>query len=294
MPASASRAVASVTSGVSSVGMGEVEAHPQRMMLLEHADQRARHPHGQHDRHFGAEPHELDMLDGAEPPQQIVEPLVGQRQRVAARDQHVADLGMVGDVSERLLPLRPAEGVVAAGLAHHARAGAVAAIGRAEAGGEEQHAVGIAVHQAGHHAMAVLAERIVGLAGRLQIFGADRDMGAAQRLERVFARHQARVIGRDAERQRALMADHRVALVVRQHEDALELGERADARARLPAPVVPLGELDLGIEALAEGARQRPDGEALEARSERDQMRPRAGVPAGVRALMGRCGLERS
>ena len=189
------------------------------------------------------------------PAEQIIEPLVGQRQRVAAGDQHVADLGMVGDVIERLVPLRPAERIVAARLAHHARAGAIAAIGRAEAGGEEQHAVGIAVHEARHGAMAVLAERIVGLAGRLEIFGADRDMRAAQRLQRVLARHQARVIGRDAERQRALMADHRVALVVGQHEDALELGERADARARLPAPVVPLGGLDLGIEALAEGAR---------------------------------------
>ena len=195
---------------------------------------------------------------------------------------------MVGDISERILPLRPAEGVVAAGLAHHARAGAVAAIGRAEAGGEEQHAVGIAVHQAGHHAMAVLAERIVGLARRLQIFGADRDVGAAERLERVFARHQARVIGRDAERQRSLMADHRVALVVRQLEDALELGKRADARACLPAPVIPLGELDLGVEALAERARHRPDGEALGARSERDQMRPLSGRARGRKSFDGK------
>ena len=184
MPASASRAVASVTSGVSSDGMGEVDAHPQRMMLPEHLDQRTRHAHGQHDRHLGADPHELHMLDGAQAPEQIVEPVVGERQRIAARDEHVADLGMVRDVSERILPLRPAEGVVAARLAHHARAGAVAAIGRAEAGREEQHAVRVAVHEAGHHAMAVLAERIVGLARRLQIFGADRDMGAAQRLKR--------------------------------------------------------------------------------------------------------------
>ena len=104
------------------------------------------------------------------------------------------------------------------------------------------------MHQARHGAMAVLAERIVGLAGRLEIFGADRDMRAAERLQRILARHQARIIRRDAERQRALMADHRVALVVGEHEDALELGERADARARLPAPVVPLGGIDLGID----------------------------------------------
>ena len=71
------------------------------------------------------------------------------------------------DVVERLLPLRAAEGIVAAGLADHARARAVAAIGRAEAGGQEQHAVGIAVHETRFCGMAVLAERIVGLARRL-------------------------------------------------------------------------------------------------------------------------------
>ena len=65
------------------------------------------------------------------------------------------------------------------------------------------------------------------------------------------------------------MADHRVALVVREHEDALELGERADAAPRLPAPVAPLQEVDFGEEALAEGARRRPHREALQARGER-------------------------
>ena len=74
------------------------------------------------------------------------------------------------------------------------------------------------------------------------------------------------------------MADHRVALVVGEHEDALELSQRADARARLPAPVVPLGGIDLGIEALAEGARLRPHREALQAHH--DLVEPAACAPA--------------
>ena len=94
------------------------------------------------------------------------------------------------------------------------------------------------MHQSGHHAMAILAERVVGLSGRLEIFGADRGMGAAERLGRILAGHEARIIRGDAERQRPLMAGHRIALVLRQGEDALELGQRSDARARLPAPVV--------------------------------------------------------
>ena len=135
------------------------------------------------------------------------------------------------------------------------------------------------MHQTGHHAVAVLAERVVGLARRLEIFAADRDMGAAERLHRILARHQARVIRRDAERQRTLMADHRVALVVGQHEDALELGERADARPGLPAPVVPLGGLHLGVKALAEGARERADREALHAHHHAERRR----MPAELR-----------
>jgi hypothetical protein len=136
--------------------------------------------------------------------------------------------------------------------------------------------------------MAVLAERVVGLARRLQIFAADRHVSAAQRLQRVVARHQARIIRGDAERQRSLMADHRVALVRRQLEDALELGKRPDARACLPAPVIPLGELDLRVEALAERARHRPDGEALGAQSERNKMRTLGGRARGRESFDGK------
>ena len=227
------------------------------------------------------------MADGAEPAEQIIEPLVGERQRIAAGDQHVANFGMRRDVIERLLPLRAAEGIVAAGLADHARARAVAAIGRAESGGQEQHAVGIAVHETRCSGMAVLAERIVGLARRLQIFGADRDMRAPQRLERILAAHQARVIRRDAERQRSLVAHHRVTLVIGQHEETLELGERADAFASLPAPVVPLGRLDLRIEPLAEGARGRPDRKALKPRDNGSQRRERWRVGADETMWLG-------
>src|SRR4029078_10289634 len=144
---------------------------------------------------------------------------------------------------ESLLPLRPAEGVVAPCLADHARAGAVAAIGRAEAGGENQHAVGVAMHQPRNNAMAILSKRIVGLARRLEVLGADRNVGAAQRLQRVLARHQTRIVRRDAERERALVPAAGGPSIYENYEDALELSERAHPRTGLPAPVVPLRKL---------------------------------------------------
>jgi hypothetical protein len=136
--------------------------------------------------------------------------------------------------------------------------------------------------------MTVLAERIVGLARRLEILVADRDMGAAERLCRILPRHQARIIWRDAERERTLMADHGLALVLRQDKHPLKLGERADARARLPAPIVPLGGIHLGVIALAEGARERPDGEALHA--DDDRVEPRLRSACGRR---GRKSIDR-
>ena len=78
-------------------------------------------------------------------------------------------------------------------------------------------------------------------------------MRAAQRFRRIVETHEACVIGRDADGQRALCA-HRAALVVRQREDAREFFERADAGAHLPAPVVPLGGRRAGIEAAIESS----------------------------------------
>src|SRR3546814_8623949 len=78
------------------------------------------------------------MRDLAQPRQQPVQLLVVDGERVAARQQHVAHLGMRVQIGERLLPLADAEMVLAARLADHARAGAIAAIGRAETGGEER------------------------------------------------------------------------------------------------------------------------------------------------------------
>src|SRR5690606_11525338 len=108
------------------------------------------------------------------------------------------------DISQRLLPLPGRELVLAARLADHARAGAVAAVSRAEAGGEEQYPVRVAVHQPRRLGVVVLAQRVVRLARRAQVLLADGDVGTAQRLLGVVAAHQARVVGRDADRQRAL------------------------------------------------------------------------------------------
>ena len=61
----------------------EVDAHPERMMLSSGSSSALVTRIGQHRRHLGAEADELDVLDRAQAAEQVVELLVGDRQRVA-------------------------------------------------------------------------------------------------------------------------------------------------------------------------------------------------------------------
>ena len=60
--------------------------------------------------------------------------------------------------------------------------------------------------EARHDRVVVLAQRIVVLARQPDIFVAGHDVGPAQRLARVAQAHQAGIIRRDADRERALVA----------------------------------------------------------------------------------------
>ena len=116
--------------------------------------------------------------------------------------------------------------------------------------------------EAGRDRVVVFAERIVGLAGRADIFLARHDVRAPQRLGRIVETHEARVIGRDADGQRAFVPADGARFVGRQPEDAREFLQRADARAELPMPVVPVGRGRARIEAAIEGLRLGAHGKA--------------------------------
>ena len=80
--------------------------------------------------------------------------------------------------------------------------------------------------------------------------------------EIVVAIHQRRVVGRDADGERARMGRNRVALAFGEHKDALQLGKRSDTRTHLPAPIVPIGGRGIWIEVSIKGPRVAIDGEA--------------------------------
>ena len=124
---------------------------------------------------------------------------VRQRERVAAGDDHVADLRVLADVLDHPLVVA-ADGVPAA--ADHGRplARAEPAIHGADVRGDQQGAVGIAVRQARHRRVLVLFERILQLvAGR--VLGLERrgDRLQADRIVGIVGVDQREVVRRDGE-----------------------------------------------------------------------------------------------
>ena len=107
--------------------------------------------------------------------------------------------------------------------------------------------------QARHGAVAVFAQRVVGLAQAVVELGGGRDHGPPQRLVLVVAGDQAHVVGRDADRQHGAGLRQGRPLLVRKHQHLFQLGQGSQAISGLPMPIVPVAIGDVGIESLAEG-----------------------------------------
>ena len=103
-----------------------------------------------------------------------------QRQRIAARDDHVADFAVLADVLDHPLVV-VAGGVPAVAVHGHPLARAEPAIHGADVRGDQQHAVGIAVRQAGDRRVLVLFERVFQLdAGGARLLQAARGATAGR------------------------------------------------------------------------------------------------------------------
>ena len=85
--------------------MVEVGVHVDGMVLLDHLAELGRDARRQVRGDAAAEADDLDVRDLAQLLEEVLQPPIGQHHRVAARHDHVADLGMVGDVLEGRLVL---------------------------------------------------------------------------------------------------------------------------------------------------------------------------------------------
>ena len=229
----------------------EMHAQEQRVVAPEDGEQSIRDALRHHRGHLRPDAQDLDVLDRAQLAEQPIDFVVRERERVAAGDQDVAHLGVLANVLDAAGPPELARAAGRRG-ADHARPRAVATIGRAQVRREEQDAVRVPVHEAGHRAVVVLSERVVVLAHALRPFARAGDDAPADRIVRRRRIEEAEIVRRHRQRQRARTALERGALVIRELDEALELLERVDAVAHLPMPVVPVGLLGLGEEPLAE------------------------------------------
>ena len=148
--------------------MVRVNADEKRMKLFEHRAEFRRDALRKKNRNARAEAEKLDVLDAAQPVQEVFELLVAEQQRVAAAEQHVAHFGVLADVLYLAIELRVK--IVARRIAHESRPGAITAVRRAAVGDEEEHPVRIAMHQSGHRRMRIFAARIAHFPRRVVCF----------------------------------------------------------------------------------------------------------------------------
>src|SRR5712664_3994690 len=80
------------------LGVVEVRDHEERREPAQRAGQLVVHAHGKADGNPGPDADDLDVGDGADPLQELDQPLGGDQQRISPRDEDVAHLGMPAQV----------------------------------------------------------------------------------------------------------------------------------------------------------------------------------------------------
>lgn len=214
-----------------------VDAHPEGVMLLQDRAELRRDPLRKEDRDARADPDELYVRDRPQAAEQRVEFIVGEEQRVAPREKDVTHFRVVLKIGDRLVEI----GVefLLAGPAHHAGAGAVAAVGGAAVGDQKQDSVGVAVDKTRHRHVAVLAAGIGHLGRRDRSLA---DMGndlAADRTVGILPLDQVEVVGSDGQRELVAGEDDAGTLLGCQLQVLLQSLKGRDPVLELPLPIIP-------------------------------------------------------
>ena len=219
------------------LGGVEVGIQPHGVILLQHVAQLGSDTLGAHHGGAGAQTDDLHVRNGAHALDDVLQSLVVDHQGVTARQQHVTNLGMSGHIVDALVDLR--HGHFAVVLTGEAATGAVTAVHGALVGDQQQHAVGIAVSQAGGGRIGVLVQRIgILIIGILQLLGAG-DSHLADGIKRIVQIDQGQIVGGDGHAQLAQSLGNAGFLVGGQGHILLQILNRLSAVSDLPMPVVP-------------------------------------------------------
>jgi hypothetical protein len=125
--------------------MIHVNAHPDRPVFPEQFAQLRCDSLRQEYRNSRSDANELHVLDCPESRQQVFQFLVGQQKRIPTRQQHVTDFRMRLNIPQALLVLRME--IVILGVRNQPAPRAITTVGRTPIRYQEQHPVGITMHQ---------------------------------------------------------------------------------------------------------------------------------------------------
>ena len=112
-----------------------MNVQPKGVVLGQHLAQLGRDHHRQKDGQAGAHADNFHMGNGPQAAEERIQQFERQNERVAPREQHIAHLGVAGDISNLRLEIALAE--IVGGVAHNATASAITAV--AGALGRHQH-----------------------------------------------------------------------------------------------------------------------------------------------------------
>ena len=219
------------------LGGVEVGVQPDGVILLQHGAQLGSDTLGAHNGGAGAQTDDLHMGDGAQALDDVLQILIGDHQAVTAGQQDIADLGMSGHIVDALVDLL--HGHFAVVLTGKAATGAVTAVHGTLVGDQQQHAVGIAVGQAGGGRVGILVQGIgVLIVGVLQLLRAGNGH-LADGIEGIVQVDQGQVVGGNSHAQLAQRLADTLLLIGSQVHVLLQILNRLSAVGDLPMPVIP-------------------------------------------------------
>ena len=138
--------------------MIDVDAHPERMVLLKHLAELRRDALRQKDGHPCADSDKLNVRNGPDTTQKFFKFVVRKNQGIPTGKKHVTHLGVLLEVRESLVEIRVQ--LLFAGAAHYSASGAITTIRSATVRYQEEDSVRVPMNQPRHRHMAILPTRI--------------------------------------------------------------------------------------------------------------------------------------
>ena len=181
---------------------------------------------------------DIDVVDGLQVVEVVTQFAERQRERVTTGNDHVANLRVLANVIDHPLVVF-ADAFPATARKSRAFAGAVAAIHRAVRRGNHQHAVGVAVREAGYRGILFFFERVFEFEARFRFERRGYRL-QSDRIGRVRRIDQRKVVGRNGELIIAFQFSQGFEFVGGKGNEIAKLTNGPDRVLGLPSPVVPL------------------------------------------------------